>query len=355
MKRGKELASLILTIFSINLISAFYESYNRFSISDFLNEFANFIGPSTLILGMIFIISFFFLYKLSQKLLGEGSSSAGIVAFVASFVIIYVINRIGFNFEGAFDYLGYSDGTLSMIVPIVLAILAIYLIYKIGFSRIFMLSGLTLILITFLTDWIYEQGVALVLGIFILLIGLWLWRRGSTRRRLRTRKRFQRIRGWGGRAKERWRAGSQARASAGQVARNVRARRKQEAAQDKVQARQASVQTQQIKQEDTMKKLSLARKIGIRNLNKKLDIKSKEYAEGLEIAKNIHKKATRLGWSKAGISPRKGEDPSEHKKRARKASDTYKSWYRQYSKNVRLQKEIQNIKQKIEHLKKRIN
>jgi membrane protein implicated in regulation of membrane protease activity len=178
MKRGKILpASIIFGIFSINLISAFYDSYSRLSLGNFLNEIMNLLGASTIFLGAIFIISFAFLYKILLKFFKENKSSAVVVAFVISFVLIYLINRSGFDFEGIFDYLGYSEGFAYIIVLILLFVGFLYLFFKIGFPKMLSLLGFILMVVTLFTDFFYEKGVSFLLGFFISLIGLWLWRR----------------------------------------------------------------------------------------------------------------------------------------------------------------------------------
>ena len=81
-----------------------------------------------------------------------------------------------------------------------------------------MIGGISIISVAIFTDWIYEGGIALILGVFLLLIGLWLWKRGATKEKAQTQQRFQRFRGWG----EKWKQASDARARAGQAARERR-------------------------------------------------------------------------------------------------------------------------------------
>ena len=64
---------------------------------------------------------------------------------------------------------------MYIIVALVILIGLIFLIKETGLGKFLMLLGLFFILITLLTDIIYEEGTVLILGIILFLIGLWLW------------------------------------------------------------------------------------------------------------------------------------------------------------------------------------
>jgi len=108
------------------------------------------------------------------------------------------------------------------------------------------------------------------------------------------------------------------------------------------------------RQEDRENKFALARKIGIDKLEKEFQRLSEEHQEGIQNAGELHSTATRLGWTKAGIKPRAGENEKEHKRRAKEASDAYKKWYRQYSRNIQIEKKIKEIQERISHLQERL-
>jgi len=260
MKRGMKPVFLLGAIFSINIVSALYESYNRFSISNFLNEFINFIGPSTIFLGAIFIIAFAFLYKILLKFFKENNTAAAVVAFVVSFVLIYIINRAGFDFGVVFDYLGYSEGIPYIIILIFLFIGLFYLISKIGFAKILMILGVILVVVTAFTDWIYKEGISFILGVFMILIGLWLWRRSAKKQKMQAIQlagqypRFGRFKRTWQKGRDTWRAGSEGRARAAQAARDERARRKQEDFQKREIERKEQEDKQGKAQEEARKK-----------------------------------------------------------------------------------------------------
>lgn len=169
-----------LSFFLIDFVSAF-SNYNRFSLSGFLDS----IDPSTMILGVLFIISFALinttLGKVFKNDYGEPNKAiAGIIAFAVSILIIYEINRYGLDIEGLFYSVGFSSDLLYVILPIILLVGAIFIIIrykKFGFAVLSLILGLLLMILTVFTDIFYEKGLALIIGIVLLLIGLLLWNR----------------------------------------------------------------------------------------------------------------------------------------------------------------------------------
>jgi hypothetical protein len=191
-KRIISIISLI-SLFLINFVSAqFFSGYNRFSFSDFLRS----IDPQIMILGGLFLIFFILIfYPLSRVFkdsYGQPNKTiAGILAFIISTLIIYGINRFGFDIEGMFYGLGISGDLLYIILPIILLIGAIFIIW--GFSRgrgiisgfvaVFLIFGALLTLLTLSTNIFYEKGLVLTIGVVMFLIGviLWWWKRRRKR------------------------------------------------------------------------------------------------------------------------------------------------------------------------------
>ncbi len=177
-KRSISIISLI-TLFSINLISAqFYSGYNRFSLPDLLRS----IDPQTMILGSLFLIFFILIFyplsRVFKNSYGQPNTTiAGVLAFVISTLIIYGINRSGFDIEGLFYGLGLSSGILYIILPIILLIGSLFLIWKLK-QYFLLLAGLLLIILALFTDLFYEGFWIFVLGSIMFLIGLiWWWKR----------------------------------------------------------------------------------------------------------------------------------------------------------------------------------
>lgn len=96
-------------------------------------------------------------------------------------------------------------------------------------------------------------------------------------------------------------------------------------------------------------KMILARKIGINNLTNRLESLQKELESGVENAKILHSDATRKDWNKPILDNGTGKYVENKKGR-----EAYKEWYRQFNRNTNIQKEIREIKDRIDHLKKQI-
>lgn len=359
-KRSVSIISLI-TLFSINLISAQFSSgYNRFSPPDLLRS----IDPQTMILGALFLLAFTLIYYALSRVFKDSygqpnKTMAGIIAFIISALIIYGINQYGFDMEGLFYGIGLSSGILYLILPLILTAGVIFLIWKFK-QYSFLIIGLLLILLTLFTDIFYEQGLVLIIGVIMLLIGLiWWWKR---RGRENTNRDY---------------SGEDIRQQQKQIGKQQR--RERQAYKEEAK-RRGSIEKarRQAYKEDARRgatrptgpgpaptsgggpprgvnRMDLARKLGIPRLQKEEIKLSQEYQMGLQNALGLNKKATSLGWTKAGSTPRAGETPEQTKRRAREASDMYKKWYRQYSRNIQLEKQIRKIQERIAHLQKRLS
>ena len=176
----KSLLIFILGLMLINFVSAYYGSYNSFSLGNLLDS----IDSSTIVLGSIFLISFALLnFSLSRVFKDQygtpNKAMSGIIAFLVSLLMIYGINKTGFDYEGLFYGFGFSSDLLSFLAPIILLVGAIYIIWRLGFAALFLIAGLILVLLSYFTDLIYENGIATILGVTFLLIGLWLWNKNK--------------------------------------------------------------------------------------------------------------------------------------------------------------------------------
>jgi len=164
---------LPILILTTSLVSAF-GNYGNFSISTFLDS----IDSSTLLLGGIFLISFALLFFALSRVFKDkngypNKAIAGVISLVLSVFIIYGINKSELDFESFFyDTLGISEGILFPIVGILLLIGFLYAGKRMGFKWMLMATGALLILITALTNWVYEEGTLAVVGIIFIVLGL---------------------------------------------------------------------------------------------------------------------------------------------------------------------------------------
>lgn len=176
MKNRGILFVFILALLSINFVTASFH-YGGYSLSDVLNTF----DSSTVILTSIFLISFILIFWPLSKFFRENPMLAGIISFAMSFLLIFEINRRGYNFAGFFYNIGISEGILSTIIPLVLIIVLIFSGFKYGWGITLTSIGGFFIIISF-TEIIYAKGITFILGAILLGIGIWLWRRRRKRR-----------------------------------------------------------------------------------------------------------------------------------------------------------------------------
>lgn len=172
MKKRNKFLLLICSIFLIGFVSA-YGSYNAFSISNFLDE----IGGDTIVLGAVFIISFAILNYALSRVFRDNKATSGIVSLAISLLIVYGINKAGYDFGNLFYNIGLPEGIVSGIFPVLLIIGAALIVWKLSFGALFLISGILLLFITVFTELIYENGIATIIGIFCTLIGIWLIKR----------------------------------------------------------------------------------------------------------------------------------------------------------------------------------
>ena len=162
------LLGILLGIIFIGFVSAQYGYYGSFSISNFLDS----IGPSTMILFVLFIIFFAVLHNIVFLTFFKGNKSvSAIVSFCVSLLAVYGINRARWDLSGLFYGLGIPSNVLSILIPIILLIASIYIIVKLGVSWLFLIFGIFLTLVSLFTDIIYERGIAIAIGLVLLLVG----------------------------------------------------------------------------------------------------------------------------------------------------------------------------------------
>jgi len=288
MKRGFLISSSFLAL--TNFVSAqYYSGYNNFSPR---GAFSDILSQETITYGFLFIIFFSFLFFILSKMIknssgGPNKGIAGVIAFAISGLILQGVYKSGFD---------PTNKILDPILPFLVLGGIILLIWKIGISNLLIILGLLLISLTF-TDMIYEKGIVLLLGIALLILGMWMRRnKNSVPETL---------------------------PPAGIVPEGVQANNPQQ------------TQVQIKKRRNEQEKLDLARKIGIRNLTREYEKLKKEYENGLEEAKDLHQKSTKLGWNKT-----------------KEGNRYYKAWYRQYNRNIQIEKRTKEILERINHLRK---
>jgi hypothetical protein len=370
MKKGILQALFISSIFLINLVSAsFHYGYGRFSFRGFIDGF----DPVTLSLGLLFIvfllvlnnlvfinlfrdqkgvafvvsasISLLAVYWMYQKglYLDEAIIFPVLIASMAVIVISYILingfkmNRamsiiIAVAISGAIAFWAYTSNfslpsdILFPIVSFLLALGVIISIWKKKFSWLLIISGLLLILTTIFTDIFYEKGIALIAGIVLLVLGIFLKRRGGKQRDKEPKINLRKLR-----------ESKELEAHIENAMRD-KAKRRQAARQQRSPQTSQRTPQQPTAQQSGKNRNKLARKLGISKLQKEVQRLSQELQGGLQKAGNLHTKSTSLGWNKT-----------------KEGNKYYKSWFRQYNQNIQNEKKIREIQARIQRLQNRLN
>ncbi len=168
--------AIFLAIILIGFVNA-----AQFPLSDLLGS----IAEGTLILLLVFIISFALLFFALNRAFKGNTPIAAVISFALSFGITYWINKSGFDLSGWVYDLGISEEILSILIPILAIALVIFLIWRFRKESLFIFGGFLLASSLF----VYEKSIVIVLGIILLLIRLFIGRRGERSERSERRRR----------------------------------------------------------------------------------------------------------------------------------------------------------------------
>ena len=125
MKRSL-LCFIFFILFLLLNLAGFVSSYSsdRISFGNILNN----IEPSTMILGIIFIVAFALLFFALSRALKGDKAIAGIISFALSLFMIYGISKSGFDIESLFYRMGITLSVLNIIFPLFIILLVIIFI-----------------------------------------------------------------------------------------------------------------------------------------------------------------------------------------------------------------------------------
>ncbi len=159
----KKWLSLISGLFLINFVSAYYPA----TLQNLLDS----LDPSTAILGSIFIISFILINFSLSKAFKTQKGISGILSFIISFLIIYGLNRSGFDYQNIyydlFYNIGLSSGVASTFLPLIVLAAAIFIVWR--FSLWVLLLMLGIFIIIYGTFFAYASFATVIIGgIFII-------------------------------------------------------------------------------------------------------------------------------------------------------------------------------------------
>jgi hypothetical protein len=156
----KKWLSVFILLASISFVSA------QNNLGDLLNQ----IDQTTLILYVVFIVSFAILFFALSKFFKDNRSIAGLISAGIALLITYAVNKTGLDIQGFVLNIGISQETLAVVIPIILIAGIIFLIISLKKNSLFVIGGI-LILASF---FVYEQTLLIAVGAILIIIRLFL-------------------------------------------------------------------------------------------------------------------------------------------------------------------------------------
>ncbi len=140
------------------------------------------IDANTITIVLLFTI-FFAVLNLALNRVLKSQGTAGIIAFCASLLAVYGINRTSFNLNGLFSNWGLGEKFVYSVVPIIILGLLFLSSFtkdpvtgrkKFRLYRPLLLLGAFLIITSF---FVYASTMVLLIGIAFFVVGFLLWLR----------------------------------------------------------------------------------------------------------------------------------------------------------------------------------
>ena len=134
-----------------------------------LSEVFDNIDSESMLIFFTFMISFALIYFSAYKsIFKENKPTAGVIALVSAFAITWGVNKMDFDLSNFIYDIGIPEETLSILIPLLAAALAIFLIIRLK-TRSFLIFGAGLILLAFFVE---EAALLIAIGVILLTIGL---------------------------------------------------------------------------------------------------------------------------------------------------------------------------------------
>jgi hypothetical protein len=160
MKKG--VLSILVLLVSVSLVKAS-------TLSDLLDS----IDESVVVYFSIFILAFVLIFFALNKFFKEQNRSfAGIIAAILSFLIVYGINKTGFDISNFFVDLGVPTETLSLIITLIVLAGVVFIIIKMGKDSLFVLGGLLIVASLF----VYAKAILIIIGIILIALRLFIFK-----------------------------------------------------------------------------------------------------------------------------------------------------------------------------------
>jgi len=169
----KKWISFFILLSSISFVSA------QNNLGDLLNQ----IDQTTLILYVVFIVSFSILFFALGKFFKDNKTIAGLISAGIALLITYAVNKTGWDIQGFVFNLGISQDALATAIPIILIAGIIFIVISLKKDSLLVVGGLLIVASFF----VYEQTILLVAGIIIVAIRFFI-PRGKWERKKNTPK-----------------------------------------------------------------------------------------------------------------------------------------------------------------------
>ena len=149
---------------SIGFVSAQY--YGRFSIGDILNQ----ADPSTMVLGLIFVISVVVVRTALSRAgpFKDNNAAASVISLALSLLFIWSINRSGWNYYYFFNGVLFfiPTGYLEVMWPIGFLLIVLFTAIKWKWNSLYLIGGLL-----FAVGLIMNGGAVVAVVGFFMVIG----------------------------------------------------------------------------------------------------------------------------------------------------------------------------------------
>ncbi len=155
MKGG--LLAIFIFLSAISFVSAQ-------ELSDLLSS----IDESTVVFFAIFLVSFAVLFFSLNKIFKNNKSIAGIIAVVISFLLVYWVNKSGFDAQGLLLSIGISESVLATVLPIIILAGIVFMIIKLKGNSLLAIGGLFIVASFF----VYAKLVLIAIGVVLIIVRL---------------------------------------------------------------------------------------------------------------------------------------------------------------------------------------
>jgi len=126
------------------------------------------INQDSLVLFLVFAISFIILLYALKKAFKEEKTIPVVLALLISFGITYGVNQLDFGIGDWFYEIGISQENLFVLLPLLVAVFTIFLFIKLK-KKAFAIVGALIIASAF---FVYEKELMITIGVILILIGI---------------------------------------------------------------------------------------------------------------------------------------------------------------------------------------